>query len=105
MIKIEKLEKYILTSVISLSIGAVIPLIILDYCGKIIPIGGNLKPNSVNPSKFEFRILNLENEGKNEAVIKYNGTNYLFKPNEKGIPTACPYEVCTQKNFSFRKIK
>ncbi len=60
--------------------------------------GGNLEEKFVNPNKAKMKITNLDKNGKNESVLKYEGRNYLMKYNpETNTVSVVPYEIQIQE--------
>ncbi len=79
-------------------VTSIITMVIGNCTGKIISNSPNdVKQDYVIPKNLEVKVQDINQDGTNETIIKYNGTNYLFKTNEKGIPTAYPYEITPKK--------
>lgn len=79
-------------------ITSIITMVIGGCTGKIISNSPNdVKQDYVISRNLEIYTKDIDKDRVDETIIKYNGTNYLFKTNEKGIPTAYPYEVTPKK--------
>lgn len=83
---------------IGFGVTSVITMVIGNCTGKIISNSPNdVKQGYVIPRNLEIYTQDIDRDRVDETIIRYNGTNYLFKPNEKGIPTGYPYEVTPKK--------
>ncbi len=51
-----------------------------------------VKEGYVIPSKLEIERQDLDRDGKNEVIMKYEGKNYLLLLDSRGIPKVQPYE-------------
>ena len=47
----------------------------------------------VIPNKLEIKLGDLDQNGENEVLLKYDGKPYLFRLNDKGEPVVVPYTI------------
>ena len=47
----------------------------------------------VVPHKFDIRVKNLDDKGKDEVIAIYNGRNYLFMLDGNGKPVLRDYKI------------
>lgn len=57
------------------------------------PIDRNVQEGYAKPSKLELSLNDLNQDGKNETLLKYDGKSYLLTLDDKGIPRIQPYEI------------
>ncbi|MBI4738921.1 hypothetical protein HY772_05165 [Candidatus Woesearchaeota archaeon] len=58
-----------------------------------IPKTEQVQQGFVIPSKLEVKLQDLNNDGKDEVLMKYDGKSYLLKLDEQGRPQVQAYEV------------
>ncbi|MEK6840401.1 MAG: hypothetical protein AABX79_00410 [Nanoarchaeota archaeon] len=74
----------------------------LTYLGgenpsKMIPTERKVESGYVRPSKLEIKLEDINGNGTNETLLKYDGKSYLLKLDEQGIPKIQTYEVIPAK--------
>jgi len=73
--------------------GVSMGLAIEYYTENKIPKTDKVQQGYVVPSKLEIQVQDLDGNGQNEVIMKYNGKNYLFTLDERGKPRVQPYNV------------
>ncbi len=58
-----------------------------------IPKAKTVQAGYVIPSKLEIGLQDLDRNGQKETIMRYNGTNYLLRVDEKGTPLIQAYEI------------
>ena len=58
-----------------------------------IPDTAKVQSGYVIPNKLEMELEDLDRNGENEVLLKYEGKPYLFKLNDKGEPQVVPYTI------------
>ena len=58
-----------------------------------IPDTDKAQSGYVIPNKLEIKLEDLDQNGENEVLLKYEGKPYLFKLNDKGEPQVVPYTI------------
>ena len=58
-----------------------------------IPKTEQVQQGYVIPSKLEIELQDLDRDGENEVLMKYDGKSYLLKLDEKGRPQIQDYEI------------
>ena len=58
-----------------------------------IPRNLDVEKGYVIPGFLEIKVEDLDKRGEKQTIAKYQGTNYLFKEDKKGIPYMTPYQI------------
>ncbi|MFZ5955840.1 MAG: hypothetical protein ACOYT4_05430 [Nanoarchaeota archaeon] len=58
-----------------------------------IPSDDNIQFGYVKPSYLEIKLEDLDNNGKNEVLLKYGNRDYLLILDEKGKPKVQDYQI------------
>lgn len=59
----------------------------------MIPKKVEIQRGYVNPSELEIQVTDLDNNGKKELMVKYNGSAYLLARDGNGKPNFQEYDV------------
>ena len=57
------------------------------------PEEAEVQQGYVNPSDLEIELQDLDGDGKNETLMKYDGRSYLLKLDDKGKPQFLSYNI------------
>jgi hypothetical protein len=58
-----------------------------------IPRNNEINQEYVQPSQLEIKLKDLDGNGTNETILKYQDAEYLFKVDENGRPIVQAYEI------------
>nr|MBI4156947.1 hypothetical protein [Candidatus Woesearchaeota archaeon] len=73
--------------------GAATGITFDNYTQNKIPTTGKVQQGYVVPSRLEIKVQDLDRNGQNEVIMKYDGKNYLFTLDEQGKPRVQLYEI------------
>ena len=67
----------------------------LSYLPKsnYIPSTEKVQEGYAIPNKLEIKLEDLDGNGKEETIMRYNGKSYLLKIDDAGNPTVQTYEI------------
>ncbi|VVB84104.1 Uncharacterised protein [uncultured archaeon] len=60
---------------------------------KMMPLDREIQSGYVQPSKLEIKLEDLNNDGSNETLMKYDGKLYLLKIDKQENPIIQPYKI------------
>ena len=58
-----------------------------------IPTDRKIEQGYVRPSQLEIELKDVDGNGTNETLLKYDGKSYLLKLDEQGRPSVQAYKI------------